>query len=158
VIYKNVIKFQVEKLSALFDEIPFQIYEHWKEVETVEHPDWAFELDHSKLIEFDRNGIMKTLTGRNEDNEIVMYLLLFVMTDLVSKSHLICTVYHYWFDKRYRNRSVFRFIEFTESYLKELKVEEVNIGVRFKNRMGKLLINYLGYHPATLTLRKKLNG
>lgn len=155
---KPLVNFQCERLGTFLADASDQILQHWKELESFERRGWKLDINHDAYIELDHKGILKIITGRNQKNKIVAYVSCYVMKDLNSKSHTICTFNSYYLDPRYRGFTVLRMFKFVEKFVVDLGVEELNVSFRLgKNRMHDLFTKHLGYHPVDVVLRKRIN-
>lgn len=152
--YKGLfLKYALEKLDVILEEIKPLHVEHWLETENY-RANLHFNPNYSRLIEFSKTGFYLIFTVRSDD-VLVGHLSLYVTESIHTQTKLAQEDSLFLTKSARGGRTAYRLLEFAENHLKSIGVKEIYCSVKNGSKSRRLLES-LGYQHVSDGMHKLL--
>lgn len=146
-------KFQIEKLKDIFNEMLPLFEKHWEEI--AHFKDIKLEIDKESYFKMEEIGLLRIFTAREEDNSLAGYAVFIIKHNLHYKSSLQALQDVLYIDKEKRGFGA-KFILWCDKQLKQEGVQVVYHHIKAAHNWGKM-IERLGYQLQDLIYCRRLD-
>lgn len=149
-------KFQIEKIEDIWDELLENFRLHWKETEGYRH-DQPFKPDKDRFFQYSQMGVFHVFTARDDDGKLVGNLTAYTMPSMHTQE-MVASEDTMFVLPEYRGKRVFyRLVEFAHNELRKMGVIEIVVTSKVSNPVGGIL-ERIGYNLVANEYSKSLVG
>lgn len=152
---RQVVTFQVERVTDILDEVKPLLEAHWREI-ALYQDQFPLNPDYEKYLALDRAGVVHIVTARTA-GELIGYYISFIMPHLHYRDCIVAMNDILFLKSEYRRgRTGMQMIAFAEEDLKRIGVNRMTIHVKTAHDFSPALLR-MGFTEIERNFDKLLN-
>ena len=133
----SLLRFQVERVALIWDEIYYLGQKHWAETEGYQI--YPFNPDKDRYISYNESGFYRQYTARTENGEIAGHAGIYITVSMHTQISIAQEDTWYLLPEHRKGRNALNLLKFVENDLRQMGVMELMMSAKLSNKSGRIM-------------------